>query len=136
MSSITDPAPGSIRRWLILAIGSLNFVISMFYRVSTAAAHWKNKRRRNLYGDMGIFTKRAVFERLGGYREMPLFEDVEFGNRLKKLGNIVILDEKLVSSSRGLKRYGAVRTFARNDILKIAYSLGLSPEFLKRFYCS
>ncbi|MFH1117862.1 MAG: MFS transporter [Pseudomonadota bacterium] len=36
MSGITDPAPGSIRRWLILGIGSLNFVISMFYRVSTA----------------------------------------------------------------------------------------------------
>ncbi len=36
MSSVTDPAPGSTRRWFILGIGSLNFVISMFYRVSTA----------------------------------------------------------------------------------------------------
>jgi len=36
MSRYNDPAPGSIRRWVILGIGSLNFVISMFYRVSTA----------------------------------------------------------------------------------------------------
>ncbi len=31
-----DPAPGSYRRWAIFWIGSLNFVVSMFYRVSTA----------------------------------------------------------------------------------------------------
>lgn len=36
MTRFPDPAPGSIRRWAILVIGSLNFVISMFYRVSTA----------------------------------------------------------------------------------------------------
>jgi sugar phosphate permease len=30
-----DPAPGSYRRWAIFGMGSLNFVLSMFYRVST-----------------------------------------------------------------------------------------------------
>ncbi len=35
-SSPLDPAPGSRRRWLIFAMGSLGFVLSMFYRVSTA----------------------------------------------------------------------------------------------------
>ncbi len=36
MISFEDPAPGSSRRWVILVIGSLNFVLSMFYRVSVA----------------------------------------------------------------------------------------------------
>lgn len=36
MSSFADPAPGSIRRWVILVVGSMNFVMSMFFRSSTA----------------------------------------------------------------------------------------------------
>lgn len=36
MIQLPDPAPGSSRRWLIFAFGSLNFVVSMFYRVSIA----------------------------------------------------------------------------------------------------
>jgi MFS family permease len=36
MKRFPDPAPGSIRRWAIFVIGSVNFVISMFYRVSIA----------------------------------------------------------------------------------------------------
>ncbi len=36
MTNFVDPAPGSYRRWAIFVVGSLNFVLSMFYRVSTA----------------------------------------------------------------------------------------------------
>jgi len=36
MTSLYDPAAGSYRRWAIFIFGSLNFVLSMFYRVSTA----------------------------------------------------------------------------------------------------
>ncbi len=36
MDYFVDPAPRSVRRWAILVIGSINFVISMFYRASTA----------------------------------------------------------------------------------------------------
>ncbi len=36
MIRFPDPAPGSVRRWVIFVVGSLNFVVSMFYRVSVA----------------------------------------------------------------------------------------------------
>ncbi len=36
MIKLPDPAPGSRRRWFIFAFGSLNFIVSMFYRVSVA----------------------------------------------------------------------------------------------------
>jgi hypothetical protein len=38
------------------------------------------------YGDQGIFVRRAVFERMGGFRPLPLMEDVEFVGRLKREG--------------------------------------------------
>lgn len=105
-----------------------------YYGICTAAAHVKNRIRRNLYGDMGIFVRRAVFDELGGYAEIPLFEDVEFNDRLRKVGRIVILDEVIYSSDRKLLEQGPIRAFIRNDILKAAYFLGFSPEFLKRYY--
>jgi rSAM/selenodomain-associated transferase 2 len=105
-----------------------------YYKPFTALAHLKNKRRRNLFGDMGIFVRRDTFEKMGGYEDIPIFEEVEFNNRLRKVGKTVILDTPLASSDRKLLNEGPIRAFIRNDILKIAYSLGFSPEYLKKYY--
>jgi len=107
---------------------------SRFARLCTDAAFRKNRRRRNLFGDMGIFIRREVFERLGGYAELPLFEDVDLSDRMKKLGETVVLDEMLLSSDRRYRRHGLLLTFAKNDVLKIAYSLGFSPHYLAGLY--
>ena len=118
---------GGAFRWAIQGGG-------WFARLSTRAAHLKNRTRRNMFGDMGIFVRRRTFEELGGYREFPLFEDVDFSNRIKKRGRTVMLDEILPSSGRGYRKYGMLLTFLRNDMLKIAYSAGFSPHYIARFY--
>ena len=105
-----------------------------YYKPFTALAHLKNKKRRNLFGDMGIFVRRETFEGMGGYKDIPIFEEVEFNDRLRKLGETVILDRALPSSDRKLLKEGPIRAFIKNDILKIAYALGFSPEYLKKFY--
>ena len=105
-----------------------------YYKPSTALAHLKNRRKRNLFGDMGIFIRKDVFDRVGGYKEIPLLEEVELNERLREMGGIALLDEPLPSSDRKLMKEGPMLTFIKNDILKIAYLFGFSPEFLKRFY--
>jgi rSAM/selenodomain-associated transferase 2 len=105
-----------------------------YYGICTSLAHVKNKMRRNLFGDMGIFVRRAVFEELNGYAEIPICEEVEFTGRLKKRGRIVVLDEVLLSSDRRLLREGPLWAFIRNDIIKLAFSLGVSPDTLKKYY--
>ena len=105
-----------------------------YYPLATGLAHSKNRLRKNLFGDMGIFVRRKVFEELGGYREIPVFEEVELNSRLRKKGKIVLLDEKLPSSDRKLVAEGPVKAFVKNDILKILYSLGVSPGRLARMY--
>ena len=105
-----------------------------YYKACTALAHLKNRRKRNLFGDMGIFIRKDVFEKVGGYKEMPLFEEVDLNERLRDAGEIVLLDEPLPSSDRKLMVEGPMLSFVKNDILKIAYLFGFSPEFLKRFY--
>jgi rSAM/selenodomain-associated transferase 2 len=105
-----------------------------YYKSCTALAHLKNRRKRNLFGDMGIFIRKNVFDRVGGYREIPMFEEVDLNERLREMGEIALLDEPLPSSDRKLLKEGPMLTFIKNDISKIAYLFGFSPGFLKRFY--
>lgn len=105
-----------------------------YYGICTSLAHIKNRLRRNLFGDMGIFVRREVFERLNGYAEIPICEEVELNKRLKRMGKTVILDEVLLSSDRKLLSEGPIRAFIKNDIIKLAFSLGVSPDTLKKFY--
>lgn len=105
-----------------------------YYKPLAAMAHVKNKLRRNLFGDMGIFVRRTVFERLHGYAEIPLCEEVEFNRRLKKIGKTVIRNEVLLSSDRRLLQQGPIRAFIKNHIIKTAFILGISPDTLKKYY--
>jgi GT2 family glycosyltransferase len=68
--------------------------------------------------------KRSVFEELGGFREMSMCEDLDFVCRLKKQGNIVILDERISSSIRRWRNNGILRTSLRNQFLLVSYVLG------------
>jgi rSAM/selenodomain-associated transferase 2 len=105
-----------------------------YYGMCTSLAHVKNKIRRNLFGDMGIFVRRAIFEQLNGYAKIPICEEVEFNKRLKKRGRIALLDEVLLSSDRKLLKEGPIWAFIKNDIIKLAFSLGVPPETLKKYY--
>ena len=51
-------------------------------------------------GDQGIFVRRTAFERLGGYPEIPLMEDVELTRRLKRLGRLASLALRVTTSAR------------------------------------
>lgn len=91
------------------------------------------------YGDQGIFVRRAVFQRLGGFREWPLLEDYEFGRRLVKAGKTLCLRERLRVSSRRWEadrdgRSHLWRTLASWFFLMSFYFLGVPPERLARWY--
>ena len=105
-----------------------------YYPLVTRLAHIKNRAKRNLFGDMGIFVRASVFQKLNGYLEIPICEEVEFNRRLKKAGKTVILNEPILSSDRKLLKEGPMRAFMKNSIIKIAFSLGVAPSTLKKYY--
>jgi glycosyltransferase involved in cell wall biosynthesis len=86
-----------------------------------------------LYGDSAIFARRGVFERLGGYREYPIFEDCDLYRRIRRLGRFARLNERATTSSRRFEgRF--IRTFALWSLMQVLYWLGVRPEFLNRLY--
>ena len=89
---------------------------------------------RLAYGDQGIFVRRNAFERIGGYREIPIMEDVEFVGRLRRSGRTVELPLPLVTSARRWRSDGWFRRSARNVGLVSLYFAGVAPERLSRWY--
>ena len=105
-------------------------------RVLERLVSWRVRLFRLPYGDQGLFLRRRQFQRMGGYRELPLFEDVEFVRRLARLDEVVELPLVLRTSSRRWRRDGWIRRSARNVTLVMLYFAGVSPAWLERRYRS
>ena len=86
------------------------------------------------YGDQGIFLRREVFDRLGGFPEVGLMEDLLLMRKLRRRARPVLLPGPLQVSPRRWQRYGVVRQTLRNWSLLLAERLGVSPDSLARFY--
>ena len=85
-------------------------------------------------GDQGIFVRRELFRKLGGYREIPLMEDIALSRDLKRFGRPLCLKSPLTTSSRRWERQGVLRTILLMWRLRIAYFLGADPVVLANAY--
>jgi rSAM/selenodomain-associated transferase 2 len=86
------------------------------------------------YGDQGLFVRRSDYFRVGGFKNLPLMEDVDLVRRLNGIGKFKLVKGKVRTSARRYGREGLFYTTVRNWSLMIKYLLGQSPERLHRFY--
>jgi rSAM/selenodomain-associated transferase 2 len=86
------------------------------------------------YGDQALFVRSETFERLNGFKEMPILEDLDLVRRLRKMGRLTILDACVVTSARRWNEVGRLRTTLINQIVVFAYLVGRSPEHIAAFY--
>ncbi len=103
-------------------------------RIIEAGVRWRVRLFNLPYGDQGIFVRRSVFARMGGFANIPLMEDVEFVRRLKTLGELRHLKLQLVTSARRWQRDGWWTRSALNLTFLTLYALGVSPQWLSRRY--
>ena len=107
----------------------------VFFRLIEQAASLRSRITRMPYGDQGIFLRRKVFLDLGGFRELPLMEDVDLMRRVRQSGGkIHIIARKVKTSARRWEKEGVVYCTLRNWLLVLLYLLGVSPEYMARFY--
>jgi GT2 family glycosyltransferase len=86
------------------------------------------------YGDATLFVRRGDYERLGGFRSFPLFEDVEFVARLRQHGRFVCLPAEVITSSRRFEGRKFVLTLIWWMVLQMLYWIGVPPRVLARMY--
>jgi hypothetical protein len=100
-------------------------------------AWWANRRSRAgrlPLGDQGIFCRRGAYERCGGFRDLPICDDLDLVLRLRRSGRLVILPEKTRTSPRRYAGAGIVRQVLRNWAVMIGFVAGVRPERLARWY--
>lgn len=104
-------------------------------KVVAKIASWRSRRTRLPYGDQAIFIKKEVFERVGGYTDISLMEDVNLMQKLKRQHcKIKILRQKVLTSPRKYEDNGIVINILRNWSLLGLYFMGVSPDTLEKFY--
>lgn len=87
-------------------------------------------------GDQGIFMTRSAYERIGGFEDIPLMEDIAVSRVLGKLSRPAALRTALATSTRRWRRYGVVRTVVTMWGLRLGYFIGIPPHRLSRFYAA
>ena len=86
------------------------------------------------YGDQGLFFRRELFDRMGGFPEIPLLEDVRIMRQFRLLARPVLLPGPLSVDPRRWQQMGIARQTLRNWSLLFAEKLGVSPTRLARYY--
>jgi rSAM/selenodomain-associated transferase 2 len=94
----------------------------------------RSRVMRSATGDQAIFVRRKVFDRLGGYADIELCEDVDFIRRMRRVGRLACLRTPVMTSSRRWRSHGVARTIVRMWIIKSLFLAGVSPQWLKRHY--
>ena len=99
-----------------------------------AVARFLTRHGGSFFGDQSVFVRRETFAALGGFAPIPLMEDVEFTRRLRRAGQVVVLDPPVATSTRRHVDRGAWRTSIQNGLFILFYKCGVSPRRLHRWY--
>jgi len=98
-------------------------------------AYYRLSRRLGIYyGDSSIFARREVFERLGGFRELPIMDDYDLARRLERAGRTACLPGPALTSARRWRRAGVARTVGSWVLIQCLYWIGVPSGRLARIY--
>ena len=86
------------------------------------------------WGDQAIFVRKADFEAIGGFPEVPIAEDWDFVRALRRRGRIVTIPMDIVTSARRWQRIGISRGFLTSRIITLGCHLGVPRSLLLRLY--
>jgi rSAM/selenodomain-associated transferase 2 len=97
---------------------------SLFLRMTCLLAELRGRAFGWFLGDQAIFVRTKVFDALGGFRALELFEDLDFSRRLKRAGRVVTLRPPVVSSARRFSSRGPILGTLSDLRLTCRYALG------------
>ncbi len=94
---------------------------SLFLKFTCLLADWRLRWFGWSLGDQGIFVRKFVFEEIGGFPEIDIFEDLEFSRRLAKKGKTAALSPAILTSGR---------RFGQNPVRKTFQDIMLTWKYL------
>ncbi len=104
------------------------------FRMIEGAMNLRSKITKIATGDQAIFIQSGFFQRIGGFADIPLMEDVEICGRLRSESRPVLMSATVVTSSRRWEQQGIARTVLRMWRLRLAFFFGACPHRLVQQY--
>jgi hypothetical protein len=115
------------------------------FHFKTDGAHWAmpwiewaaNARSRWLkmpYGDQALFMRKARFDQIGGFPDVPIAEDLFLARRMRHLGRVALAPGRAVTSGRRWRGLGIVRTTVINFGIAAGCLIGMDPKKLAPLY--
>ena len=100
----------------------------------SALATLRSRKLNLVYGDQAFFVRKKVFQEMDGYAILPICEDLEFYQRLRKMGRVILLEEKATTSARRWQKEGILLTTLRNFLIATLFLMGFPPKLLSKWY--
>jgi uncharacterized protein len=120
-----------------MSLGCFHLAFSPSSSPMDMIAAWANFRTRAFklpYGDQGLFCRREVFEKMGGFKKRYLMEDVDLVKRSRRWGDLLICAEEVVASPQRYLSRGILRTSMLNHLIMLLYHLGVEDRRLYSLY--
>ena len=87
-------------------------------------------------GDQAQFVTARTFRNLGGFENWPILEDLDFILRMRRQGELAIVEQPVVTAARRFTERGIIRTVATNWLIWLLFLFGVKPARLARLYPS
>lgn len=103
------------------------------HRMSKLVAGWANIRARLLglpYGDQGLLISRCTYQEAGGFKHIPLMEDVEFVRRLRTTQ----INAYVTTSAQRYEHDGWIQRGSRNLLCLALFYAGMSVTRISELY--
>lgn len=106
----------------------------LLHRIVALGSNARARYLKTPYGDQGLFVRRHVFERVGGFPDEPIMEDVAAVRRLGREGRLVVLDVPITTGKRHWRSLGVVGATLVNWLVSLLYLCGVPPAKIEPIY--
>ncbi len=107
-----------------------NPYLGVLVNVSEFLAHLTGE----IWGDRGVFMRSETAQKCLSAIDVPILEDVRLSKCLNRLGKVILLKEKTVTSSEAFRKKGMIRHLLSIVKCRLWYALGGQPRHIYRYY--
>ena len=104
------------------------------YLVVALATNLRSRWRGIFTGDQAIFTRRSLFDQLGGYQDWPFMEDVDFSERMSRRGQVSLLAAEVETPARRHRQWGVLKTQLTVMLIRVLYLCKVHPAKYERLW--
>ena len=106
----------------------------VFLRFLNIFGYLRSSMTKIFFGDYGIFLRKDIFWKIGGYDNILFLEDVELCRKAKKYGKLIQIKRNIITSPRRFIKEGKLKLTIVFVLANIMNNFGFRPKFLLRYF--